>query len=88
MSNGESVARTLRVCRESCSCKLEQPNEGRSQNLCVNFLRYAVRTSKTAGSDAATPSATATGTTADRADNDDSFASCEQQSGDEGFVTD
>ena len=58
MSNGESVARKWRVCRESCSCKLEQPNDGRSQNLGVNFLRFAFRTGKTAGTADATPSTT------------------------------
>ena len=36
----------MRVCRESCTCKLEQPNDGWSQNLGVNFLRFAVRTAK------------------------------------------
>ena len=55
-----NVARRWGTHCASEASKLDQPNDGRSRNLRVNFLRFVVRPGKAAGTDIATPGTTAT----------------------------
>ena len=87
----DRVKRWLAGCGEDCEsrvCKLERPSAGRTQNLRVFFL-FAFSLSIVLSERAKVNEAQEhrndedrRGTTADSANNDDSFASCEEQ-----FVT-